>query len=88
MRNASVNLMLIQSRADSQTAILPTSPVTGDSPEQDRLTVGRLYEIDCSQGQIAYLSACLTAENRSKWLVDEVLHVRPLHWAQYIHFGA
>lgn len=127
----------------------------GDSPEQDRLTVGSLYEIDCSQGQIAYLSACSTAENRSKWLVDEVLHVvsgfqvagfrnvigclwpaddtvcaevakpfyselcrggkmeyndgtvslalhkavlqisrssqyrkRPLHWAQYVHFGA
>ncbi|RAQ55783.1 hypothetical protein AFGD_011174 [Aspergillus flavus] len=125
------------------------------SPEQDRLTVGSLYEIDCSQGKIAYLSACSTAENRSKWLVDEVLHVvsgfqvagfrhvmgclwpaddtvcaeiakpfyselcrggkmeyndgtvslalpkavlkisrssqyrkRPLHWAQYVHFGA
>ncbi|KAE8143436.1 CHAT domain-containing protein [Aspergillus pseudotamarii] len=37
--------------------------------------VGSLCDIDCSQGQIAYLSACSTAENRSRWLVDEVLHV-------------
>lgn len=60
-------------RDPSQSGLLPQT--VGSSPEQDRLTVGSLYEIDCSQGQIAYLSACSTAENRSKWLVDEVLHV-------------
>ncbi|KAE8364938.1 hypothetical protein BDV27DRAFT_144903 [Aspergillus caelatus] len=47
-------------RDPSQSGLL--FQTVGDSPEQDRLT-------------IAYLSACSTAENRSKWLVDEVLHV-------------
>ncbi|KAE8422467.1 CHAT domain-containing protein [Aspergillus pseudocaelatus] len=60
-------------RDPSQSGLL--FQTVGDSPEQVRLTVGSLCDTDCSQGQIAYLSACSTAENRSKWLVDEVLHV-------------
>ncbi|KAB8272010.1 CHAT domain-containing protein [Aspergillus minisclerotigenes] len=64
---------VFEPRDPSQSGLLLQT--VGDSPEQGRLTVGSLYEIDCSQGQIAYLSACSTAENRSKWLVDEVLHV-------------
>ncbi|KAE8316645.1 CHAT domain-containing protein [Aspergillus transmontanensis] len=130
-----------ESRDLSQTGLLLQT--VDASPEQDRLTVGSLYEIDCSQGQIAYLSACSTAENRSKWLVAGFRNVigylwpaddtvcaeiakpfyselcrggkmeyndgtvslalhkavlkisrssqyrkRPLHWAQYVHFGA
>jgi hypothetical protein len=47
---------------------------TKDS-EQDVLSVLRLYESSLLHGDIAYLSACSTAENRAKHLMDELLHV-------------
>jgi tetratricopeptide (TPR) repeat protein len=44
-------------------------------PKQDLLTVRALFKHNYQQARIAYLSACSTAENRAKGLVDEVLHV-------------
>ncbi len=44
-------------------------------PRQDILSVRKISQTHLSQGKIAYLSACSTAENRSSRLVDEVLHV-------------
>ncbi|CAM1508780.1 Fc.00g056280.m01.CDS01 [Cosmosporella sp. VM-42] len=43
--------------------------------EQDRLTVHTVSELSLRNAQIAYLSACSTAENRSARLSDEVIHV-------------
>jgi CHAT domain-containing protein len=43
--------------------------------EQDRLTVHRVSELSLGNAQMAYLSACSTAENRSARLSDEVIHV-------------
>jgi CHAT domain-containing protein len=52
--------------------LLQTAPA---KPRLDILTVRKLCENHHLQGEIAYLSACSTAENRAKNLVDEVLHV-------------
>ncbi|KAJ5565962.1 hypothetical protein N7535_007600 [Penicillium sp. DV-2018c] len=46
-----------------------------ENPSQDILSVRKLCENHHAQGEIAYLSACSTAENRAEDLVDEVLHV-------------
>ncbi|KAH7191136.1 CHAT domain-containing protein [Fusarium oxysporum] len=43
--------------------------------EQDRLTVHRVSELSLGNAQMAYLSACSTAENRPARLSDEVIHV-------------
>jgi CHAT domain-containing protein len=43
--------------------------------KQDRLTVRRISELRLEKAQVAYLSACSTAENRWGELSDEVLHV-------------
>ncbi|KAH7131154.1 CHAT domain-containing protein [Dactylonectria macrodidyma] len=43
--------------------------------EQDRLTVHTVSELSLRNAQIAYLSACSTAENRAARLSDEVIHV-------------
>jgi CHAT domain-containing protein len=48
---------------------------TSPHPEQDILSVLKLCENHPTLGEIAYLSACSTAENRVEELVDEVLHV-------------
>lgn len=48
---------------------------TNAEPKQDILSVRKVSQISLAQGQIAYLSACSMAENRSLRLVDEVLHV-------------
>jgi len=43
--------------------------------EQDRLTAHRIAELQLGHTQIAYLSACSTAENKAARLTDEVIHV-------------
>ncbi|KFX90204.1 hypothetical protein V490_06595 [Pseudogymnoascus sp. VKM F-3557] len=43
--------------------------------EQDRLTVRKVSELRLEKAQVAYLSACSTAENISERLQDEVIHV-------------
>jgi len=42
---------------------------------QDRLTVRQLSGIHLDHSQIAYLSACSTAQNRAVRLLDEAIHV-------------
>ncbi|EXM15632.1 hypothetical protein FOTG_16030 [Fusarium oxysporum f. sp. vasinfectum 25433] len=42
---------------------------------QDRLTVQRVSDLRLRYAQIAYLSACCTAENKAARLSDEVIHV-------------
>jgi CHAT domain-containing protein len=44
-------------------------------PQQDILTVHKVFEVDSKQARIAYLSACSTAENKVAQLADEVIHV-------------
>ncbi|KAK0649103.1 CHAT domain-containing protein [Cercophora newfieldiana] len=65
-------------RADPSNSglILQKKPIGKDEAEQDRLTVRRISELSLAGAQIAYLSACSTAENESGgWLSDEVIHV-------------
>jgi CHAT domain-containing protein len=45
------------------------------SAKQDVLTVHDLSEINLQHAQLAYLSACSTAENKAARLADEVIHV-------------
>ena len=47
----------------------------GEVFEQDRLTAHRIAELQLGHTQIAYLSACSTAENKAARLTDEVIHV-------------
>ncbi|KAN0086950.1 CHAT domain containing protein [Elaphomyces granulatus] len=47
----------------------------GEVFEQDRLTAHRIAELQLGHTQIAYLSACSTAENKAAQLTDEVIHV-------------
>jgi tetratricopeptide (TPR) repeat protein len=42
---------------------------------QDRLTVGRISEMNLKHARLAYLSACSTAQNKVVRLWDEVIHV-------------
>ena len=44
-------------------------------PEQDFLSVYRISQLQLRYAQIAYLSACSTAENKVAELLDEVVHV-------------
>ncbi|KAH7111459.1 CHAT domain-containing protein [Dactylonectria estremocensis] len=55
--------------------ILQKSTGPGEALEQDRLTVHRVSELRLRYAQIAYLSACSTAENKAARLSDEVIHV-------------
>ncbi|PNP77874.1 hypothetical protein FNYG_08788 [Fusarium nygamai] len=48
---------------------------SGEALEQDRLTVRRVSDLQLTGAQIAYLSACSTAENKAARLSDEVIHV-------------
>ncbi|KAJ5662986.1 hypothetical protein N7507_003717 [Penicillium longicatenatum] len=61
------------SRDPSQSGLLLQT--AGPNPNQDILSVLKLCENLPTQAQIAYLSACSTAENRAERLMDEVLHV-------------
>ncbi|KAK7214327.1 hypothetical protein V2G26_002330 [Clonostachys chloroleuca] len=46
-----------------------------DALVQDRLTVQQVSDLRLRSAQIAYLSACSTAENKAAKLSDEVIHV-------------
>ena len=43
--------------------------------EQDHLSVSRISHLRLKHAQIAYLSACSTAENKAARLRDEVIHI-------------
>ncbi|KAI1741794.1 CHAT domain-containing protein [Xylaria scruposa] len=47
----------------------------GQEEAQDFLTVQRVSELSLAHAQIAYLSACSTAENKAARLSDEAIHV-------------
>ncbi|WKT54189.1 Tetratricopeptide-like helical domain superfamily [Fusarium oxysporum f. sp. vasinfectum] len=55
--------------------ILQKSAGPDEALVQDRLTVQRISELRLRYAQIAYLSACSTAENKAARLSDEVIHV-------------
>ncbi|PNP58764.1 hypothetical protein FNYG_15026 [Fusarium nygamai] len=55
--------------------ILQKSAGPDEALEQDRLTVQRVSDLRLRYAQIAYLSACSTAENKAARLSDEVIHV-------------
>lgn len=55
--------------------ILQKSAGPDEAFEQDRLTVQRVSELRLRHTQVAYLSACSTAENKAARLSDEVIHV-------------
>ncbi|KAI5460955.1 CHAT domain-containing protein [Mariannaea sp. PMI_226] len=55
--------------------ILQKTTKSGGALEQDRLTVQRISGLRLKHAQIAYLSACSTAENKAKRLADEMIHV-------------
>lgn len=57
----------------SQSGLLLQTPAP--NPKQDILSVLKLCENPPTQGGVAYLSACSTAENRAKHLADKALHV-------------
>ena len=46
-----------------------------ESDKNDHLTMPQLADIDNSRAQIAYLSACSTAENAAEGLMDEAIHI-------------
>ena len=55
--------------------ILRTTKNAIEEPSQDILSVREISQAHLSQAEIAYLSACSTAQNQAKELSDEVLHV-------------
>ncbi|KAF9768609.1 hypothetical protein IL306_014058 [Fusarium sp. DS 682] len=55
--------------------ILQKSVGPDEALVQDRLTVQRVSDLRLRYAQIAYLSACSTAENKAAQLSDEVIHV-------------
>jgi tetratricopeptide (TPR) repeat protein len=55
--------------------ILRTVGTATEESRQDRLTVQEVSRADLSRAEIAYLSACSTAQNRAIQLSDEALHV-------------
>jgi CHAT domain-containing protein len=55
--------------------ILQKTAGPDEALEQDRLTVRQVSDLRLKHAQIAYLSACSTAENKAARLSDEVIHV-------------
>ncbi|KAJ4240578.1 hypothetical protein NW760_000861 [Fusarium oxysporum] len=55
--------------------ILQKSTGSDESLMQDRLTIQQVSDLRLRYAQIAYLSACSTAENKAARLSDEVIHV-------------
>ncbi|OAG09323.1 TPR-like protein [Paraphaeosphaeria sporulosa] len=55
--------------------ILQTTEKTTKELGQDRLSVREVSQAHLSRAEIAYLSACSTAQNQAEGLLDEVLHV-------------
>ncbi|KAJ5970776.1 uncharacterized protein N7479_000694 [Penicillium vulpinum] len=60
---------------DTETPIDTETSPDPESPAQDVLSFEKLCESNPTQGEIAYLSACSTAENNIFPLMDEMLHV-------------
>ena len=59
----------------SGSALVLQSSKGGNGLEQDMLTVHRISELDLACAQVAYLSACSTADGSAGRLSDEVIHV-------------
>ncbi|KAF2259441.1 hypothetical protein CC78DRAFT_621006 [Lojkania enalia] len=55
--------------------ILQTAKTATEEPRQDILSVHDISQAHLSRAEIAYLSACSTAQNQVEELSDEVLHV-------------
>jgi CHAT domain-containing protein len=55
--------------------LMQTARTATTQPRQDVFSVRKASQAHLSGAEIAYLSACLTAENQAVRLVDEVLHV-------------
>lgn len=55
--------------------ILQTTKNAVEEPQQAILSVQKLFQAHLSRAEIAYLSACSTAQNQAVKLSDEVLHV-------------
>ncbi|XTI93403.1 TPR-like protein [Cenococcum geophilum] len=55
--------------------ILQTARTSTQEPRQDILSVREVSQAHLSRAEIAYLSACSTAQNQAIRLSDEVLHV-------------
>ena len=55
--------------------ILQTARTATEEPRQDILSVREVSQAHLSRAEIAYLSACSTAQNQAIKLSDEVLHV-------------
>jgi CHAT domain-containing protein len=55
--------------------LLQTAGTAAGKPRQDILRVREVCQAYLPRAEIAYLSACSTAENRAAKLVDEALHV-------------
>lgn len=59
----------------SNSSVIMQRKADNGTLEQDRLTVHQISNLRTERAQIAYLSACSTAENKATKLQDEVLHV-------------
>ncbi|KAM0512192.1 hypothetical protein ACHAPE_009122 [Trichoderma viride] len=59
----------------SNSSVIMQRKADNGTLEQDRLTVHQISMLRTERAQIAYLSACSTAENEAARLRDEVLHV-------------
>lgn len=59
----------------SSSALILQSSKGDNGPEKDMLTVHRISELDLACAQVAYLSACSTADGSAERLSDEVIHV-------------
>ncbi|KAH0563243.1 hypothetical protein GP486_002188 [Trichoglossum hirsutum] len=55
--------------------ILQTARISTEEPRQDILSVREVSQAHLSRAEIAYLSACSTAQNKVERLSDEALHV-------------
>jgi CHAT domain-containing protein len=59
----------------SRSSLVLQRHATDGTLEQDYLSVSRISHLRLKHAQIAYLSACLTAENKAPRLQDEVIHI-------------
>src|SRR6201999_706011 len=46
-----------------------------DNPDNEKLTIDDLAKVRHPKAQLAYLSACSTAQNSAERLVDEMIHI-------------
>lgn len=59
----------------SSSALVLQRTASDGTHEQDRLSINRISQLQLRQAQIAYLSACSTADNKKVRLRDEVIHI-------------